>query len=452
MNNFEEVSIVGSGLSAWMMCAFMAKQLQYTDTKITIYTGVEPESIADIQSPLPLINEFFKAINVSPEALSEAVEFHPKLGNAYLFDSGNPFFHVWGQYGAPMDVIEFHQVVMRCLQLGHSVDLNKLSISSASVLAGKYQKPVQKSNSIFSTYESSWSFKTETFLQLLKSISKQLGVEVSEEKVVRLAVDEVGGYVFGESDAVHKSDYLINTVPGLMGESQQTESWFKSLPIRLESQARKKNSLSRLVNKVKVLGESSWLCEVSHRNLAVWNIYQFVGQDAGDVYVHEKPRLPKCLNFGSAMANIYSPLFSPMDLDLIALKLLMRYFPSPSDGEAVAGEFNKALRGAFENLRDITQLCLKALFEKSNLKSPLMALSSQAEYKMDLFKRRGRYPVLENEFFKTEWQIWLLLGFGVSFESVEPMTSFVDYRAIKEHILKVENSVLRELQAIPSID
>lgn len=448
MNSFERISIVGNGLSAWMICAFMAKQLQHTNTKITLYQGVDAEVTTVVQSPLPLINDFFKAIDVAPETVTA---IHPKLGNAYLFDNKNPFFHVWGQYGAPLGVIEFHQVVMRCMHLNQSIDLNKLSIGSASVLSGRFQKPTQATGSIYSTYESSWSFETEAFLQLLKSICKQLGVEVNGEVIVKLVLDDEKGYVFGGSDTPYECDYLINTVPGLIENDQGMESWFMDLPVSLKLRTNSINSLSALVNKVKVLDESSWLCELTHRNIAICDVYQFVDKDTGRIYVHEKPRVPKGMNFGPAMANLCSPVFSPIDLNLIATKLLLRYFPSPSDGCSVVNEFNKALREAFENLRDITQLCLGELFGKTPIQNAGMALSDQAEYKVNLFKLRGRYPVLENEFFKTEWQIWLLLGLGFESEGVEPMVSFVDDKVVKEHVARVESSVLKELQSVPLV-
>lgn len=448
MNNFKKISIVGNGLSAWMICAFMAKQLQHTDTKITLYLGVQPEIFSEIQSPLPLINDFFKAINISDETL-ESIGFQPKLGSAYLFDNKHPFFHVWGQYGAPLNVVEFHQVVMRAIQLNQSVDLNKLSIGSASVLAGKFKKPTQSSNSIYSTYESSWSFEAKDFLHLLISISRQMGVEINEEKVVRLAHDGNSAHVLVESGIAYDSNYLINTTPGLVADGNDLESWFESLPYELRSKVKKGNNLSSLANKVKVLDESSWLCETTHRNTAIWDVYQFAAQDSGGAYIHKKPRGATCLNFGPALVSMHSPVFSAIDLNLIAIKLLLRYFPSPTDGVSVAGEYNKALIGAYENLRDITQLCLSTLFEASGIKNKKITLSEQAEYKINLFKLRGRYPVLENEFFKTQWQIWLLLGLGCKPGAVEPMTSFVDEKVIKEHVAKVENSVLKELQSIP---
>lgn len=451
MSNFNKIAIVGNGLSAWMMCAFMAKQLQHTDTKITLYVGVEPEASADLQSPLPLINEFFKAIEVLPEALVESARLHPKLGTAYLFDDQAPFIHVWGQYGAPNGVVEFHQIVMRYMQLNHSVDLNKLSIAAASVLAGRFQKPIQNSQSIFSTYESSWSFETEVFLRFLKAMSIKLGVEVSEEKISKIGCDD-GEYVLGELNVPYKCDYLINTVPGLMIEEHGVESWFASMPFELKSQTKKNNALSALVNKVKAVDETSWVCEVSHRNLAVLNAYHFTDLDSGDVYVHKAPRASRCLNFGPAMANMHSPLFSAIDLNLIVLKLLLRYFPSPSDNCSVVDEFNKAFRVALENLRDITQLSLNTLFTKSNLKCSVTPLTSQAKYKASLFGCRGRYPVLENEFFKTEWQVWLLLGLGFKFDAVEPMVSFIDEKTIKEHVGRVETSVMKNLPLTPLVD
>lgn len=451
MNNFQRISIVGNGLSAWMACAFMAKQLQHTGTKITLHIGVEAEAATDIQSPLPLIHDFFKAIDVSPDVWAGDIKFHPKLGSAYIFDDKPPFFHIWGQYGAPIGPIECHQVVVRYRQLKQYVDLNKLSIGSASVLAGRFKKPTQNSQSIFSTYDSSWSFETAAFLDFLKSLSMKCGVEISEEKIHKVGFDG-GCYVLGESNTPHISDYLINTVPGLVVGDQGAESWFASLPFALKSQVKKNNALSPLVNKVKVLDDSSWLCEITHRNHAVLNIYQLVGQDSGEIYVQKKPRASLYLNFGPAMANMYSPIFTPIDLNLITLKLLLRYFPSPSDGVSVVNEFNKAMLSSLENLRDVTQLCLHELSSKNNQEFSKMALSKQAKYKANLFKSRGRYPLLENEFFKTEWQIWLLLGLGFKVDDVEPMVSFIDCDTIKEHIRKIEESIMKNLPLIPLVD
>lgn len=450
MNNFEKISIVGNGLSAWMMCAFMAKQLQHTDTKITLHIGVEPEISTDLQSPLPLINNFFKALEISPEALVDAAKLHPKLGVAYLFDDAAPFFHAWGQYGAPIEAVEFHQVVMRCKQLNQSIDLNKLSIGAASVLAGRFQHPTQNSQSIFSTYESSWSFETAVFIHLLKTMSVQMGVHINKEKISEIGCDNEC-YVLGDSHTVHVSNYLINTVPGLMVGDHGCESWFASLPFELKSKVKRDNALSSLVNKVKVLDDSSWLCEITHRKLAVLNIYQSTEQDSGDVYVHEKPRASRYLNFGPAMANMYSPVFSAIDLNLIALEFLSRHFPSPSDGDSVVSEFNGAIKSSFENLRDVTQLCLARLFSKDNQEESNIALSEQAEYKANLFKCRGRYPWLENEFFKTEWQIWLLLGLGFEVDDVEPMVTYINDEIIKEHVVRVEKSVIKNLSSIPLI-
>ncbi len=449
--NFEKIAIVGNGLSAWMITALMAKQLRHTKTKITLHVGVEAEITTELQSPLPLFESFLRAIEISPDLLTEKANFHPKLGTAFLFNDKPPFFHVWGQYGAPIGPIEFHQVLMRFGLMGETADLNKLSLGAASILAGKFQKPTPNSQSIYSTYESSWSFETAVFVNVLKSISSAMGVEVNGERVSKVEVGDAC-VVWDESDRPHEYSYLINTIPDLIGGSHAYESWFPGLPFTLRTQSKTKNTLSPLVNKVKVIDSATWLCEITHRNLAVLNVYQFEKQDMGSNYVHKSPRSPKCLNFGPAMANLCSPLFSAIDLNSIASTLLLRYFPAPTDGTAVVGEFNAVLRSAFENLRDLTQLCVNQLFLRECHEEAKIPLSPQAEYKSNLFKARGRYPFLESEFFKTEWQVWLLLGLGFEYGGVEPMVSFIKDDAIREHISKVENSVMRSLSAMPKLN
>jgi Tryptophan halogenase len=449
MSNFNQISIVGNGFSALMIAAFMAKQLQHTDSTITLHTGVEPEDAAHIQSPLPHIHQFLSAIDVSLEKFVHETAADIKLGNAYFSENENPFFHVWGEYGAPQGVVESHQLVLRFFQLNGSVDLNKLSLGSASAVTGRFKKPVKDKGSIYATYENSWSFKTKPFVELLKSICAKLGVQIKDNRVLKISSEQEGVFVVG-NDLKHKANYLINTVPDLVVDQQAFISLHEGVPFELRQSQKGPVNPWGMINKVRAEPDG-WIHEVSHKDDTELKVFQLSTRDSGQAYVNARSREKKILNFGPAMASLHSPLIAPIDLNLIALRLLMRYFPSGAEDEALAKEFNNTIVNAVENLRDITQLCLKILFDKNDATQSFIKLSSMAEYKINLFNCRGRYPVLDNEFYKPQWQVWLLIGLGFRPESLEPITLSLDATEIKSHIEQVEKSVLKELSSVPLV-
>lgn len=450
MSGFNQISIVGNGLSAWMITAFMAKQLQRTQTQITIHTGVDPEDVADIQSPLPHINQFLYAMGVSLEEFVRETAADIKLGNAYFFEKENPFFHVWGEYAAPKGVVEAHQLLMRFFQLNGSVDINKLSIGSAFAVTGRFKKPVKEKGSIYATYENSWSFKTKSFLALLKSVCEKLGVQIKNNRPIKIEARNDSVFVTDSDGEEYKTDYLINTLPDLIVDRQSMISLHESLPFQLRQIRKGAVNPWTMINKLQAT-QNGWLQEVSYKDDTELMEFHLSDKDSGQAYVNLQSRDKKILNFGPAMASLQSPLIASIDLNLIALKLLMRYFPSAAEDQSVSQEFNNTMVNAVENLRDITQLCLMLLFEKNNTAQPIIKLSSMAQYKINLFNRRGRYAVLDNEYYKPQWQVWLLIGLGFRPDNLEPVTLSLDATTVKNHIEQVEKSVLKALSSVPLV-
>lgn len=450
MNNFNQISVVGDGLSAWMAAAFMAKQLQHTGVQVTIHIGVGPEDVADIQSPLPHLHPFLSSIGVSLEKFVQETAADIKLGNAYFFEKENPFFHVWGEYAAPKGVVEAHQLLMRFFQLNGSVDINKLSIGSAFAVTGRFKMPVKEKGSIYATYENSWSFKTKSFLTLLKSVCEKLGVKIENNRPIKIEARDDSISVIDSDGAEYKTDYLINTLPDLIVDKQSVISLHESLPFQLKQTRKGVVNPWVMINKLQAT-QDGWLQEVSCKNDTELKEFHLSDKDSGQVYVNLQPRDKKILNFGPAMASLQSPLIASIDLNLIALKLLMRYFPSAAEDQSVSQEFNNTMVNAIENLRDITQLCLKLLLEKKDTAQSFIKLSSMAQYKINLFNRRGRYPVLDNEYYKPQWQVWLLIGLGFRPENLEPVTLALSAEKVKAHMAQIEKSVLNELSSVPLV-
>src|SRR5690606_24391235 len=143
------------------------------------------------------------------------------------------------------------QLLMRFFQLGNSVDINKLSIGSAFAVTGRFKMPVKTKGSIYATYENSWSFKTKSFLKLLKSVFEHLGVQIKNNRVLKIDNEQDSVFVVEADGLKHETNYVINTVSDLVVDKQTLVSLHESLPFQLTQTRKGEVNPWGMINKVR---------------------------------------------------------------------------------------------------------------------------------------------------------------------------------------------------------
>lgn len=456
MNN---IAIIGNDLAAWMTAALLAVQPGYPRPRLCIYTGVSPSDNSSIQTPLPDFSGFLAALGISVQELAEQCSALPTLGNCYHLGHTD-FYHTWGEYGAPLGAIEFHQLYVRALHAGTPLVLNDLSLAAVAAAQSRFAVPEANKLSIRSTYEASCAFSTQAFVQLLQHRCRHYGVEINERAVDAIAVNNHQPRVILADGEAGAADFIFNTCPALCTNTAEYESWEAQLPFSKSVIGTVSTTTPRLASDVR-FDEGYWEISRHIRTQTEISRYTIVSKEAqvGSVNMGAagcllNSRAQQVIHLGAAAVNIPSPLFSDADLIWIALRALLKFYPSRNESSAVALEYNNLLVESYRNLRDITQICM-LLAERQHpaflLNANQCPQSDQLLHKLALFSYRGKMPVYENEVYKIQWQVWLLLGFGVIPECVEPITMHLRPTEMVTIFSKVKEAVNREVGLLPAV-
>jgi tryptophan 7-halogenase len=445
------IAVLGNDLAAWMACAAISSELQNTPAKIVMLTGVGDTKDDEIQSPLPGFIEFLDLLKIPDEEMFELCAALPQLGNAYHFN-GESFYHIWGEYGAGKGVIPFHQLLIRVLVEGKKINLNELSIAATAASVNRYTTPVNDKKSIRSTYEASFSFSTEKFIRVLKKKCMAHGV-ILENKLVR-DVSQSNNSVFIEmSDGEQLvTDYLLNTSAKFVSWNNKQENWSDYLVYGVKETKAQAASANKLTADVFQDVKNEWRISRYANDLSETQYFS-LGMDNPPFYCLLYPRDKRILNLGAAAIYMKSPLFCDADLIWAAISQMLQYFPHPDESNFAIEEFNDRLVDAYSNLRDITQIVIGLMVQKINpsKKTTSEKMSDKAKHKKNLFCQRGKIPLYENEVYKMEWQVWLLLGLGVVPRNIDPMALMIEPEEIMHMISAIKKAVTRELLLIPKL-
>lgn len=463
----KSIGIIGNDMAAWMAAAFFAVQPASHRPSISIFTGVSSAGDSLIQNPMPDFSGFLSLIGVSDQQFISACAATPTLGTCYhnfphyepTLGPDNCFYHSWGEYGSPLGAIEFHQLNIRAMHESMAYDLNDLSVAALAAQKNRFMPPSQDPRSIRATYETSYSFQTKNYIQLLQQICRSLAVQEDSRPVEKL-LNHSEGYVIEFASGEHAgADFLVNTCPVLRHQITPYNSWQEFIPF---TQVTRKNTAQAQQRLVSDVGFDHNLWRITRYATALQETTCYglpdesVGEESADLFSGcvANPRAHQLLHLGRALINLHSPLVCEVDLIWVALRILQQFYPACPDGPSVVSEYNQRLIAAYENLRDLSQ----AVFIQTERKFPgtltvinHCKISSPLQHKLDLFAHRGKLPAYENEVYKRQWQLWLLLGLGVVPSNVESITFHLSQAEMRNVFDRIKAAVTAEVETWPSV-
>lgn len=457
-DTLSSIAVIGNDLAAWMTAALLSVQGGYPHLSLRICTGIDSSANNHVQAPLPDFSVFLTELGISVQELVNECSALPTLGNCYHFQQES-FYHIWGEYGAARGAIEFHQLYIRAIHEGNVVALNELSIAAAAAAQGRFAMPEANKLSIRSTYETSCAFSTQAFIRLLQKRCRKWGVEIDERAVSRIASNSNRpAVVFHDGDSC-PVDFIFNTCPALRSDVFEFEAWQTQLPFNCTGRKVAPINTQRLVGDI-AFGEGYWELAQCTREQTEILRYTFVSTETLDVSENMNchagclltSRAQQVIHLGAAAAKIPSPLFSEADLIWIALRAVLKFYPSINEGTAIIAEYNNLVLDSYRNLRDVTQISLMLAGKKCSglfLQADQTTQSDQLMHKLALFSYRGKIPSYENEIFKIQWQVWLYLGFGLVPSRIEPISMHMDSADMMIVINKVKLAVSHEVSLLP---
>jgi hypothetical protein len=418
-------------LSSWMMCAWLISQRKKLRFSIVMSGDVRKESFTVTQAALPSFKNYLRQIGLPIDVLMKECEGVFSLGTNYVSDAKD-FMHVWGEYGAPYGVAEFHQILKACSADVTQVDVEKFSFAAQLTRAGFFLHPTTQKNTLQGSYDVGVNINVLLFVELLKGYCIDAGVIIDTDNAL---YDGKCLLLGGEYCPV---DLYIDSKVNIAKDAD-LNSFSASYSVYVENHLPTKNFINnKVVSKKGIVVQS-----VSSRNEITQTSYT-LGKESF-CYIHPSPLKGSVLRIGDAAFFFQTPLLSDIDKAFLSISLFDGIFPWCGDFSIVSKEYSRRCRVAYQHIVDNTQMVLSALTPDIN---SMWEKSEALKHKESLFYVRGKLPVYEYDYFDIRWQLWLLMGLGKGISQGDPLVQKISNSDLLNHLQRVESAIQRALHQL----
>ncbi|HEX8445220.1 MAG TPA: tryptophan halogenase family protein [Sphingomonas sp.] len=192
------VLIVGGGTAGWMTAAALAHAL---GTRCTI-TLIESDEIGTVgvgEATIPPIKLFNETLGIAEADFLRETKGTFKLGIEFVdwAKRGHRYFHPFGTFGKPFDLVAVHQHWLAARAAGSHVPLDDLSMAWGAASRGRFAAPMADPRSVASTFDYAYHFDAGLYARYLRRYAEARGVVRVEGKVGDVSLHGDSGHVAG---------------------------------------------------------------------------------------------------------------------------------------------------------------------------------------------------------------------------------------------------------------
>lgn len=447
------IAIVGDGLLAWLAAATLRRALGQGAAIAVVSTGRALDGLGATGAAVVAPPEFLRESPVA-DLLPGVVGASFGLGMAFSGWAGSgAWFLPFGETGAPIGSVPFHQVAARLRAAGATVRLADHSLGAMAAQAGRFALPSPDPRSPLSTLDFALHLPTDALTAVLRGADESAPLAHVQTNDGRIAALDLADESRIEADL-----YLDCTgnaallIGGALGEP--FESWRHWFPC------------DRVVTHVVPDGDAPPVYALHQAHAAGWSAsipldgamttVEFrAGTSDGRPFESGLRRAPWCGNcvaIGSAAAAI-EPLFAtPLTLAQRALDRLVRLLPGGSATGVEAIEYNRIAASEAERARDMAL----ALYQTNRRTGEpywdaqrAVDLPDLLARKLDLYTSRGALPVYDDELFETaDWAV-LLDGMGLRPRRIDPFAAAIPLDRAEQHCAWLRERLVATLETMP---
>lgn len=211
----KKICILGGGTAGWMTAAGLANKFSGLNISIEL---VESDTIGTVgvgEATLPHIRFFNNVLGIEERDFMRATRATFKLGIEFCDwgQLGDSYIHPFGDYGEPINGVDYHHFWLRLCQNGHKSRLSDHSFPILAAEAGKFRHPSDNVMKIGSNFGYAYQFDSGLYAKLLRSYSEKRGVTRTEGKAVDVTLDTNTGHVKSvllEDGSVIEADLFID--------------------------------------------------------------------------------------------------------------------------------------------------------------------------------------------------------------------------------------------------
>jgi tryptophan halogenase len=463
------VVILGEGVAGRAAAAMLSRALpgrRYTLALVP--TGTSDDSLGPfgpVEATLPSVREFHAGLGLREDDLLRESGASYALGLAFTgwSPTTQTYFMPHGDIGAPLDTVPFHQLVERLRAAGDAVRPTDFSLAALAAQMGRFARPSDDPASVLFTYSYGLHLPRDEYARALARLAPEVRVAGSPFAAARLDDrGDIAALLLESGEAVEGDFFLDASGPSarLIRGALATpfESWRAWLPCDRAGELRAAAAGAPPPYAHAEAHAAGWRRTVPSPGgvgEVVVSCSDFAPDAGASRFEAGRTALAwnrNCLALGAAAAVIEPLQSASLHLVQSALSRLLRLFPAGPHQDVEAAEYNRQSAEELDRLRDVTILRYKLNGRRGEAfwdAARAMSIPDPLQHKLDLYRSRGRVPLLDGDLFEeAEWAA-MLDSHGIRPRRHDPRADAFPLERVRSHFAAIRSAMLKAAAGLP---
>ncbi|WP_439633946.1 tryptophan 7-halogenase [Glycocaulis sp.] len=472
------ILIAGGGVAGWMFALAAARTLLPLGTQISVVDDGVDESLGGhtlALSTLPGVQDHHHALGVDDIAALRAARGSFKLGESYTgWTSGGAAILPYGDTGADLGPVRFHQQLLRLGTRVPDMDLAGFSLAGEAARLGRFAPPSPDPASILSTLAFGLHLEAAGYARHLRDAALKAGVQTVEGRVVsadRGADGRLCAAVLADNrkisadlfiDATGERAALISGVLGVAWESWAVPGLDRIAsaiadhsvpPAPLTRNEALSGGWQRSVPLYGVMASQLIFAssEMDDAN-AITRLGGKADVSAFNPGRRETPWKVNCLAIGAAACVPDPSASAEHHLAASAALRFLKLVPHRDGGGVEAREYNRVFAAETGSARDLAALFYTAQTRTETPWKAARTLERSAEFARHraLFDARGRIPRSEDGLYDEAMWAAAFIAARVQPRDHDPLANGLNQTALKQRCEHIRQLVANTAQRLPA--
>ncbi|RAK52165.1 tryptophan halogenase family protein [Phenylobacterium deserti] len=196
--SLRRVVIVGGGTAGWMAAAALSRLRRNGQTEITLIESDEIGTVGVGEATIPPIQTFNALIGLDEADFLRRTQGTFKVGIEFrdFTRLGHSYIHPFGEFGADMEAIKFHQFWLKLQKLGRTPGIDAYNLCAMAAALGRFEKPrSDRPPGPLSSLTYAYHFDAGLYARYLRDLSEPRGVVRREGRVVDVSLRGEDGHI-----------------------------------------------------------------------------------------------------------------------------------------------------------------------------------------------------------------------------------------------------------------
>lgn len=467
-NMLKHIVVVGNSISAWMSAAALSCATKNHGVKVSLCTLGEETAHSGNVSVRPEFSDFLRLLGTPEPEFMRTSLANFKLANHFKdwHQTSSNFYHAFGEYGTTVKSLQFSQFYARLRAEVNDSSADVYSLGAQLAKHNKFIHPNNDPQSILSTLSYGWNIDADAYCFALKKYSEAQNVAIIDVAMKSVDINSQNNSVTElqlEDGSLLNADLFIdcshdNRLKQAISNSWQ--SWQSQLPdcevISIDRKVKANHQPSSLIQ----VTEHGWRQEIPSQQKITHHYY---AQKSSDCLQHiptknvlnqttqslsfgmcTQPWLGNCISLGLGAVSLPSICLSELDLTWAGLDAFISRFPAMPLSNILVEEYNRNMLERYNRAKDLTAMHFAIAEPLSGNFWQEIDKSNQSEelnYKLNLYKKRGKLPLVANEAMPLKEQYSLLMGMAENPLQLDLMAQQVPIEHLQNIQLKMERVI-----------